>query len=201
MNCDDARHIILSADPNALRDRTDPVLRRHLEGCPECAAAASHVVGDVMRLREALIARGSRAVVRPRRSKAGRVAMTLVPIALAAELAAFAFLGTRDNPNPLANRLPIIDDTVTTMLPTAAAGTDTGASVSSMTPSEVPEATVDSAREADSTAAARKAQRYAPADAIAPLPPTPAVLRRQVASLDLANPRIGLVRLSRVDSL
>jgi len=200
MTCADARHIILSADPNALRDRTDSALRQHLDGCAECSAAASHVVADVTRLRAALIARGSRAVAQPRRSKAGRVAMTLVPIALAAELAAFAFLGTRDNPNPLVNRLPIIDDTVTSMLPVPSAGPDTGAAIATPTV-EFDRADADSAREADSTAAARKAQRYAPADAIAPLPPTPAVLRKQVAALDLANPRIGLVRLSRVDSL
>jgi hypothetical protein len=203
MTCAEARHIILIADPIALRDRTDPALRRHLEECRECSAAASHVVGDVRRLRAALIARGSRAVVQPRRSKVGRVAMTLVPIALAAELAAFAFLGTRDNPNPLANRLPVIDDTVTSMLPGAPNGTDTvGGTVAPIAgPEAATPAKADSAHEADSTAFSRKAQRYAPADAIAPPRATEAALRQQVAAIGRSNPRIGLVWLSRVDSL
>lgn len=118
MNCADARDIILSADHNALRDQTDPVLREHLASCADCSAAASHVVADVSRLRAALIARGALAVpaARPRRSSTKRVAMTLVPIALAAELAAFAFIGNQDSYNPITDRR-IIDDTVVSMLP------------------------------------------------------------------------------------
>ena len=118
MNCADARNIILSAAPAALRDRTDPVLRDHLERCADCSAAASHVVADVERLRAALIARGARLVpiAKPRRAPK-RVAMSVVPVALAAELALFAFLGARDNPNPLSSQRVVIDDSVTSLLP------------------------------------------------------------------------------------
>lgn len=115
MNCVDARHAILVVDPAALRGRTDPVLRQHLERCQECAAAAEQVVADLSRLRAALLARGNRAVARSRRAPK-RVVMSLVPVALAAELALFAFLGNRDAVNPILDR-PIIDDTVTTLLP------------------------------------------------------------------------------------
>jgi hypothetical protein len=202
MICADARNIILTADHAALRDRTDPVLRQHLEGCADCAAAAAHVVADVVRLRSALIARGARPAARSRRSSTKRVALTLVPIALAAELAAFAFLGARDNPNPLSNRLPVIDDTVTSMLPIAS-GPDTvetaAASIGTSDAVKPPEA--DSANEVDSTTASRKPQRYAPADAIAPPRATAAVLRQQVAAISRSNPRMGLVWLSKVDSL
>lgn len=115
MNCDDARHAILVVAPAALQGRTDPVLRRHLEECAECAAKADLVVADFSRLRSALLARGNRAPLRARRAPQ-RVVMSLVPVALAAELALFAFLGNRDAVNPILDR-PVIDDTVTTLLP------------------------------------------------------------------------------------
>jgi hypothetical protein len=82
----------------------------------------------VTRLRAALIARGARAVpvARPRRSKTKRIAMTLVPVALAAELAAFAFLGTSENPNPLSTQRAVIDDSVVSTLPVMHTEIDTG---------------------------------------------------------------------------
>jgi hypothetical protein len=159
MKCADARAVILSADHNALRDRTDPTLRQHLESCSTCAVAASHVIRDVSRLRAALIARGARAVplTRPRRSRTKRVAMTLIPIALAAELAAFALIGNEGTPNPLLDRNRVIDDSVTSMLPAANSRVDTG-EVTPVAPKKSREsvehgaAARDSARdEADST--------------------------------------------------
>jgi hypothetical protein len=212
MTCADARNIILSADHVALRDRTDPVLRQHLEGCAECAAAASHVVGDVARLRAALIARGARAVpVRPRRSTTKRVAMTVVPVALAAELAFFAFLGNRDNPNELLDRRPVIDDTVTSMLPASHTRIDTGEVA--LAPAPMPKkarvkaavqvATVkDSAKDAaDSTNGLTAPSEFVSADEMARLEVRPVSRRQRVAVIGTPNPKIHVVWLTKVDSL
>lgn len=210
VKCADARDIILSADHNALRDRTDPVLREHLDGCAECAAAASHVVADVSRLRAALIARGARAVpaARPRRSNAKRVAMTLVPMALAAELAAFAFVGNRDNHNSLLDRKRVIDDTVTSMLPAFHSEVDTGEVVASAPKKSRKQATKhvavakDSAQDdADSTMRMSGPAEYVTAEEMAQLRVTPPGRRERVAVIGTSNPKITVVWLSKVDSL
>jgi hypothetical protein len=207
MNCADARHIILSADHNALRDRTDPVLRKHLDGCAECAAAATHVVADVSRLRAALIARGSRAVPHPRRSRTRRVAMTLVPVALAAELAAFAFIGNQENPSALVAGRPVIDDTVTSLLPAAPTTIDTG-EVIAVAPK--PRAAAvrhvavarDSAHdEADSTRLASAPSEFVTDEEMAQLRVVPSNRGERVAVIGTSNPKITVVWLSRVDSL
>ena len=206
MTCADARNIILSADHTALRDQTDPVLRAHLDGCAECAAAASHVVADVARLRAALIARGARPVARPRRSTTKRVAITLVPIALAAELAAFAFLGNRDTPNDILDRHQVIDDTVTSLLP--ATHIDTG----EVAPAPVPKkaavkavkhvASNDTAQDvADSTRRTSAPTDYVSPDEMAQLHVAPANRRERVAVIATSNPKVTVVWLSKVDSL
>jgi hypothetical protein len=210
MTCADAREIILSASPSALRDGTDPVLREHLDGCAECAAATSHVVADVARLRAALIARGARAVstARPRRSKTKRIAMTLVPIALAAELAAFAFIGNRDSHNPLLDRKRVIDDSVTSMLPALHSEIDTG-EVVAPAPKQSRAATVkhvatakDSAQDtADSTERVNGPSEYVSAEEMAQLRVTPPSRRERVAVIGTSNPKITVVWLSKVDSL
>jgi hypothetical protein len=205
MTCADSRNIIISADPAALRDRTDPVLRRHLESCAECAAAASHVVNDVVRLRTALIARGSRAVTRPRRSRTQRVAMSLVPVALAAELAAFAFLGARDNPNPLTDRRPVIDDTVVSVL--AAHGVDSGEVAiapkhTHLRPAKHVAVVNDSATEpVDTTKRATGPSEFISDAEMAQLRVIPSNSRERVAVLGTSNPRITVVLVSRVDSI
>jgi hypothetical protein len=208
MTCGDARNIILSADPNALRDRTDPVLRAHLAGCAECAAAASHVVADVARLRAALIARGARQVARPRRSTTKRVAITLVPIALAAELAAFAFLGNRDTPNEILDRHQVIDDTVTSLLPVTHTHIDTGEVALAPVPKTAAAEAVkhvaasDTAQDvADSTKRASGPSEYVSADEMAQLHVAPVDRRERVAVIGTSNPKIHVVWLSRVDSL
>ena len=209
MTCADARNIILSADHNALRDRTDPVLRAHLEGCAECAAAASHVVADVARLRAALIARGSRAVVRTRPSKAKRVAMAAIPMALAAELAFFAFLGNRDNPNELLDRRPVIDDTVTTLLPASHTETDTGEVVaapvlkrSRIKPVKQVAVAKDSSEDAaDSTKRGAGPSEFMSAEEMAQLQVTPRSRRERVAVIGTSNPKIHVIWFTRVDSL
>jgi anti-sigma factor RsiW len=206
MTCTDARTLILGADPAALRDRTDPALREHLERCPECAAAASHVVEDLARLRAALIARGSRAVTRPRRSAVRRVAMTLVPVALAAELAAFAFLGARENPNPLTDRRPIIDDSVVSMLP-AAHRVDSGEVLIAPKRAHVKAAkhvatAKDSAAEAvDTTRRASAPSEFMSSEEMRQLRVTPTNSRQRVAVIGTSNPRITVVLVSRVDSI
>jgi hypothetical protein len=206
MTCADARDLILSADHNALRDRTDLVLRDHLESCAECRAAASHVVADVSRLRAALIARGSRAVVRPRRSPTKRVAMTLIPIALAAELAAFAFIGNRDNPNSLLDRHRVIDDTVTSMLPGTHGTVDTGEVIATPKTARVKLAkhvatAKDSAKDAvDSTKRANGPTEYVAAEEMAQLQVVPTGRRQRVAVIGTSNPKITVVWISR-DSL
>lgn len=213
MTCADARHIILSADPTALRDRTDPVLRAHLEGCADCAAAASHVVADVDRLRAALIARGARSaatIVKPRRRSPKRVAMAVVPVALAAELAFFAFMGARDAYNPLTDRR-IIDDSVTSMLPGSPAHVDTGEVMlpPKVTPAKVVKAAAapkssanDSTHdEADSTRRAAAPSEYVPDADMAQLQVAPANRRERVAVIATSNPKITVVWLSKGDSL
>jgi hypothetical protein len=208
MTCADARNIILSADHNALRERTDPVLRAHLDGCAECAAAASHVVADVARLRAALIARGARPTARPRRSTTKRLAITLVPIALAAELAAFAFLGNRATPNEILDRHQVIDDTVTSLLPATHTHIDTG----EVALAPVPKKTVvkavqhvasnDTAQNvADSTKRASGPSEYVSAEEMAQLHVAPVSRRERVAVIGTSNPKIHVIWLSKVDSL
>lgn len=190
MNCTDARHAILVVDPAALQGRTDPVLRRHLEGCPECAAAADHVVADFSRLRAALLARGNRPVARPRRAPQ-RVVMSLVPVALAAELALFAFLGNRDAVNPILDR-PIIDDTVTTLLPVAVhTEVDTGEVGRVVTAS----ASGDSAARADSVC--RAAARAAAAERARVV----AVTHTRRASATAPKARASMVCVAKGDTL
>jgi hypothetical protein len=208
MTCADARDIILVASPSALRDRTDPLLRRHLDGCAECAAAASHVVADVARLRAALIARGARAipVARPHRSKTRRIAMTLVPVALAAELAAFAFVGNRDTHNPLLDRGRVIDDTVTSMLPAVHTDIDTGEVVVAaprklLAVARHASTAKDSAQDAaDSTNRLSGPSEYVTAEEMAQLRVSPASRRERVAVIGTSNPKITVVWLSK-DSL
>jgi hypothetical protein len=160
VSCAEARHLILIADPEVLRCRQDPALRAHLEGCARCAADASHVVSDVGRLRAALIARGSRATA-PRRSR--RAAASLIPLALAAELALFAFLSHRDSPNALLDR-PVLDDTVTTMLPAVHTEIDTGEVIAVVaTPSRAVAIVKEDSSVADSLRRAREAEVMAAA--------------------------------------
>jgi hypothetical protein len=205
MKCADARDIILSADHNALRDQADPVLREHLAGCAECAAAASHVVADVSRLRAALIARGARAVpvARPRRSSTKRVAMTLVPIALAAELAAFAFLGNPAASNPTAAR-KIIDDTVVSTLPVHTT-IDTGEVLAAPKQSRRNVAKVAAAKDSAHDAADSANSNYAPFENVSAVEMSqlyvaPTNRAQHVAVIGTSNPKITVVWISK-DSL
>jgi hypothetical protein len=183
------------------------VLNEHLESCAECAAMASHVVADVSRLRAALITRGSRAVARPRRSTAKRVAMTLVPVALAAELAAFAFIGNRDTYNPITDRR-IIDDSVVSMLPASHTKIDTGEVVAAA-PRRTHTGAVkhvaaakDSAEDAaDSTRRMSAASGYVSTEDMGRVRVTPPDRRDRVAIFGTPNPKITVVLLSKVDSL
>ena len=195
MTCADARHIILSADPGALHHRTDPVLRRHLEGCADCAAAASHVVTDMARLRSALAARVQRpVVVRPRRSRT-RIAMTLVPVALAAELAFFAFLGMRDNPSSLTDRV-VAGDSVARILASTHTETDTGEVVAVAPHKRVAAASRqrDSASQRDTVAKHMDSVR-APTLRVMPS------ARQHYAVIATSNPKITVVWLTKGDTL
>ena len=198
MKCADAREIILSADHHALRDRTDPVLRQHLEGCAECSTAAAQVVADVGRLRAALIARGARAVpvARARRSSTKRVAMTLVPIALAAELAAFAFLGNTDAPNPITRR-PVIDDSVVSLLPAVHTSIDTGEVIVAPAPKAVakPKARKDTMLDRHDVLA-----NYGPGELSPQLQVIPKA-RQRYAVIETSNPKITVVWLTKGDTL
>ena len=162
ISCAEARHLILIADPEALRSRVDAALGRHLEDCARCATDANRVVADVGRLRAALIARGSRAPLQaPRRSR--RAAASLIPLALAAELALFAFLSHRDSPNALLDR-PVLDDTVTTMLPAVHTEIDTGEVIAAVAaPSRPVSAVTEDSSVADSLRRAREAEVMAAA--------------------------------------
>lgn len=204
MTCADARHFILTADPSALRTLSDARFREHVAGCAPCAAAAGHVVTDVARLRAALITRGSRTVpVRPRRSTK-RVVMTLVPMALAAELAFFAFLGSRDSANPILDKPVMMDDTVSMLRPIAQTYIDTG----EVTVTPAP------ARKASTKApvVAAKDDSTADADSVAKIgssavPPSLAVLqvtsapRQKYAVIATSNPKITVVWITKGDSL
>lgn len=132
--------------------------------------------------------------------------MTLIPVALAAELAAFAFIGNRDTPNPLLDRKPIIDDTVTTLLPAAHSVTDTGGVVAAapkkqVNPAKHAAATRDSAQEAaDSAKRASGPSEYVSADEMAQLQVAPANRAQRVAVIGTSNPKITVVWISK-DSL
>jgi hypothetical protein len=194
MNCAEARHIILSADPDALHLRSDPVLRRHLDGCTDCSAAVSYVVADMARLRAAVAARAPRPVMaRPRRSRT-RVAMTLVPMALAAELAFFAFLGLRDNPSSLTDRLAM--DSVVSILPPTHTEIDTGEVVAAPITKRVAGASrqPDSASRRD-TVAKRRDSVVAPTLRVMPS------ARQQYAVIATSNPKVTVVWLTKGDTL
>jgi hypothetical protein len=214
MNCAEVRHVILTADPSALRDRAEPALREHLAGCAACARAAALVVADTDRLRAALISRGSRPAVAPRRSRS-RAIVTVIPIALAAELALFAVLSNRDTINPLLDRR-VIDDTVTSLLPAARTGTDTGEvapppapafvparvapQVAATTPAPAREtrlAAHDSATDADSLVAAASPAVEA---AAAPLG-VQSSRRQHTAVIATSNPKVTVVWITKGDSL
>lgn len=204
MKCAEARHVILTADPAALRGRVDASLREHLDGCAPCAADASHVVNDVARLRSALIARGSRAVAVPPRSR-NRTIATLIPIALAAELALFALLSNRETVNPLLDR-KVIDDSVTTLLPVAHLEIDTGEVVAPSTATRKPRAIATVALTDDTTDDTDSLNTPAASD-LPSSPPTaqlqviPTNHRQRVAIIGTSNPQVTVVWLSKVDSL
>lgn len=200
MTCADARHFILTASPASIRGRTDIAFRRHVEGCAHCATAAGQVVGDVDRLRAALIARGSRAAA-PRRSR-GRVVATLIPLALAAELALFAFLSNRDTVNPLLGDRKVIDDTVTTLLPVIQSEIDTGevTRVAYEPPKHGVAAAVAPAADTtpDSDSLARAGQAAAASHQVQV---TPTSRKEHVAVIATSNPKITVVWITRGDSL
>lgn len=193
LSCAEARHLILIADPGALRARSDSVLREHLEGCAGCATDASRVVADLGRLRAALIARGSRAPMHARRSR--RAAASIIPLALAAELALFAFLSHRDSPNALLDR-PVLDDTVTTMLPAVHTEIDTGEVVApSGSAAEAPSTVKEDSSVADSLRRAREAEVMAAARL------SVAALRSQRASVDAPHRKGESVWVTKGDTL
>lgn len=111
MTCADARHLILTGDLSAVRAEMDPSLREHFAGCATCAAEASWIVGDTARLRSALRARGPQPVARWPRNR--RIAVSLIPLALAAEITLLAFLANRDA-QPLATPRRLDDSVYST---------------------------------------------------------------------------------------
>lgn len=201
MTCAEARHVILIADPSALRDRTDPVLRAHLDSCAECAAAANHVIADLDCLRTALIARGARPVVarRPQRSKR-RVAMTVVPIALAAELAFFAFLGNRDAATMI-EQAPVIDDSVTTMLTGVRSGTATSVAMPGVIPVVPAKPTGIAAAVTHDSATWRDTAASAELDTMAATLRVMPHARQQFAVIATSDPRVTVVWLTKGDTL
>ena len=200
MTCADARHLILTADPSVLRERSDAGLRAHLDECAACAAAAGHVVADLGRLRAALIARGSRAVATPRRP-GRRVARTLVPMALAAELALFAFLSNRDGANPLLDR-PVIDDSVTTMLAQPPApSVETREMPMAHAKLPLPRVTRVVASIEDSTTDPDTIAKTLSIPVAPQLQVLPASPRQQVAVIATSNPKITVVWITKGDSL
>lgn len=124
MNCADARHRILTAELSALRGQSDAILAAHLASCADCATAVSSVIADTARLRSAVVARGRRP--EPARARR-RLALSLIPVALAAEIALIVFFSQRSAPSRIEGRA--IDDSVTTMLPATVAGSDTDRAV------------------------------------------------------------------------
>ena len=204
MKCAEARHVILTADPATLRSRADASLCEHLDGCARCAADASHVVNDVARLRSALIARGSRAVAVPR--SRNRTVATLIPIALAAELALFAFLSNRETVNPLLDQR-VIDDSVTTLLPVAHPGIDTSEVVAPPTTTRASHSiatiamTDDTTNDADSLTTPSASDLSSSSSPTSQLQVIPTNHRQRVAIIGTSNPKVTVVWLSKVDSL
>lgn len=205
-SCAEARHRILIADPAALRGG-DAALGAHLSECRECADDAARVLGDIDRLRVALIARGARSPAPARRSRS-RVAVTLIPLALAAELALFAFLSSKDAPTPF-TAPPTIDDTVTTLLPAVHTETDTGeVSRAPARTAGLSAAIVDSRAADDSALRADSARRENARSEVGGNEPVaqlqvvaPASRGQRVAVLGTTDPKVHVVWLTKVDSL
>jgi hypothetical protein len=133
--------------------------------------------------------------------------MTLVPVALAAELAAFAFIGNQETPNLLLDRRPRIDDSVTSMLPASHTSVDTGEVIAAPVKARAkPAAHVatrkDSAERAnDSTKRASAPSEYVSAAEMAQLQVVPTNRAQRVAVIGTVDPKVTVVWLSRVDSL
>jgi hypothetical protein len=116
MTCAEARHLILHADLSALRGESDASLRAHLAGCAQCAADSAAIVGDTALLRSALVARQRQPEIR--RSRRNRIAMSMIPVALAAEIALLVVLS--DRPTLPVSETRRIDDSLQTMRPVIA---------------------------------------------------------------------------------
>lgn len=202
MTCADVRHRILTADLSALSGESDASLREHLAGCSTCAAEASRIIDGTARLRIALVARQRRPEIR--RARERRIAMSLIPVALAAELALIAVLTHRDRPLDL--QRPVLDDSVvTTAAVTPVADTDAsfgaGSKPVARRPIDPALSPVDSEKRRDGTARAGVIGRLADADPAMSQVRVTVGDRQRAAVIATSNPNVTLVWLSRGDSL
>jgi hypothetical protein len=147
MTCADARHRLLTADLSAVRGDSDSLLREHLVDCASCAAASSSIVSGTMSLRNALVAR--RNAPRVRVARRHTLAMSLVPMALAAEVTMIALFSQRQNDD--GSLRSVIRDSVVALAHPSPAILDTDSTVPSVAKSvrarakRAPVASADSA--------------------------------------------------------
>ena len=108
ISCETARDLLLEAEPAELRGEGDGALARHVRGCPACRQRATFLLGETDVLRATMDAfRPSRrkpspapSVVRRLRTPAtGRGLRILLPLALAAGIAALVLV-RRDDVTP-----------------------------------------------------------------------------------------------------
>ena len=190
MNCADARHRLLNADLSVIRGESDTSLREHLAGCARCAAEASVILADTARLRQALVARQRQPLTRWSRKR--RFAVSLIPVALAAEITLLAFLSNRDM--RIVAPQTRLDDSVYS---TAPSGRDSEFAVARRIAAPKPTS-------AGAPFRAPRLARLAPADVIdnGPMKPVRVSAGDQAPAGGAASsPRIPLQLFSRGDSL
>jgi hypothetical protein len=108
MNCADARHRILIAEPAALRGETDRALAAHIAGCAGCSADARRILQETTRLAAAVrLVREQSTIVRRSRQPS----LTIYGMLAAAALL-FTVVSLRARTNAVVRAVPTIVTTV-----------------------------------------------------------------------------------------
>ncbi len=98
MTCDEARDLLLEAEPEALRGTGTSALALHLAGCAECRAMAVRVLAQQAALDRALTAMAEARLAAPARPARRRWRLATWGLAAAAGLAAL-LLARPDRPD------------------------------------------------------------------------------------------------------
>jgi anti-sigma factor RsiW len=120
MTCNDARHLLLTAELSVVSGQSDTELRSHLATCPACAAVSARIVKSTALLATALRARRTEPVRRTARDR--KIAMSLIPVVLAAGIA-LTVVKTSDE-TPVTPARSALDDSIVAVGKVAAAALD-----------------------------------------------------------------------------